>query len=726
MINTRTKKLLLALLPLIVIAISGCATYQQASKIDAEVGRIEQKLDAMLEKPKPVTKEEAAAIATKFAGLREITSVRQPRVISSHTQTFNVMGNDGKGDILIGIDPATGEVIKMVKQCPYPGRDAENVVISEKEAIRKSQGFLSKYGLQPISEGFVIEKPKLKMTWNKKHWEIVWRHYVGEVEVMSDFISFMVNAENGEIASYSKVRHDIRVSYQPKLSADTAIALARGILGKSTLEHYDPALEVLKTTLKILYPNNYFENFVYEWSDHQALAWIVQFGEDKEPAIDVWIDALSGELLGGEIYERPVPELWGIPDQTSDIISYPGWEPALDLMQYNTNHTFLGDANEADIVNSIANGDYFVLQTHGGTTVTSEYARIRHSGTTDAQRLTPDEIPNNNLRYALMSFCYSGRDGTGQDFKDVLVDRGADVFQGYVESMNPDHYERALLRYLAEGQYLNNAHWNADADVNPWFTIVFDYDAICYNRIKLAPLLVDVSAPSTAWRNATITTTVRNTEKARFTTATNVVAELQLPSGFTIISGANPQTAPALNWNHNWTAQWTVHAPWLTFGTRTFDVVVWSDNLGVEVDDFDNPYHKVDIHFGFFAVAVIEYLELVKWWELAVIRYEQFTEPRQIMSISENLERYKDEDDVQENPGPFLGNMTRMAELEFEFGNHFREPGRVVPSQYMEAVEAKMAYLTQLQREGFDDINEALTKISAMQMKINAAALKAF
>lgn len=715
----RITRFLLAFCILLTVVIStGYVTYQQDQKIDV-----------------PVTKETAAAIATMFAGLKEVIDVRQPRVIYSHTQTFNVMGNDGKGDILIGIDPSTGEVVKMVKQCPYPGIDTKDVVISGEQAVRKTQEFLSKRGLKRIPEGFLMEEPKLKTTWEKKHWEITWHHYVGDVQdvrILSDFIHLIVSAETGEIISYSKVHHDVEVPYQPKLSAKEGIEQARGVLGKGTLENYDPSMNVLKTTLQIVYPNNYFKDFVYHWSDRQALAWIVQFKEDEEPAIDVWIDALSGELLGGEIYERPVPELWGIPDQTSDITSYPGWEPALDIMQYDTSNTFLGDANETDIVNSIANGEYFILQTHGSTTATAEYARIRHSGSIDQQRLTPEEIPQNNLRYALVSCCYSARDGTGQDFKDVFIDLGSDVFHGYVESMDPDHYENELLRYLAEGQSLWNAHRNAVADVNPWFTIVIEYGPplYCYNQLRLAPLLVYVSATSPVWHTTTITATISNREDARHTTATNVMAELKLPSGFSIISGFNPQTTSALNWNNNWIVHWKVHAPFMTLGTRTFDVEVWSDNLGVEVDDFNNPYHKVDVKFKYsFVVVLNDYLELVKWWELAVLRYQQFPEPKHIMSISKDLDRYRTADDVQKDPSQFLRLMINMAKLEFGFSNHFVEPGKVIPEvirEYMEIVEGKMAYLKQLQEEGLRNVKKALTKLSAMQMRINAAALKAF
>lgn len=734
--DRRTKGLLVAILALLAIAIvvSGTANYQQGRMIGAEVRRIEQKLDSMLEEPAPVTEETAAAIATEFGDLKEVTGVAQPRVISQHTETFNVRGNDGQGDILIGVDPTTGEVIKMVLQCPYAGRDSEIEAISGEEAVKSAQEFLSKRGLPPVPEGFVVEEPRLRTTWTKKHWEVVWHHRVDEIAVLPDFLSFLVNAETGLVVSYSKVRHDIEVARQPRLTADEAIERARAALGKGTLEGYDPAMQVLKTTLKVLYPNNYFEDFVYHWSDRQALAWVVQFEEDEdEPAIDVWIDAFSGDLLGGEIYERPVPELWGVPNQTADITNI--WQPALDLMQYDTSgQTFLGDATEADVVNSIANGFIFILQTHGGTTATAEEAVISNLFTAshDARHLDPSEVPANDLRYALVSCCNSGHDGSGTDFKDAFIDQGADVFQGYVESINPDPYEMSLRRYLAEGDSLWNAHWNAVADVNPWFTIVIEYGQplYCYNLLRLAPLHVDVSASSAGWHTATIEAQVRNREDARHTTATNVMAQLQLPPGVAIVSGANPQTTSALNYNHNWTAQWTVVAPLFSFGTKTFDVLVWSDNLGVAVDDYDDPYHKVDASFAWSVTAVVKgYLQVVKWWELAQARYADFPQPEQIISLSGDLDRYQRAEDVQEDPEGFLRIVTDIAQLEVEFGNRLVESGEVTPEAakgYLEAVEAKTQYLRQLQETGLEDSTEVLTELSAMQMRINAAALSAF
>lgn len=729
------KKIFLSLSLVSALIITGCATKQQADSIGTEVKRIEQKLDAMQERMAPVTREEAAAIATRFAGFKTVESVRQRRVIDKHTETFSVMGNDGKGNILVGIAPSTGEVVKVVKQCPYPGRDSEKVVLSGDQSISNAKAFLAKRKLPPIPEGFVMQKPQLFTTWNKKHWRITWNRFIDEVEVATDFVTFFVNAENGDVVFYSKVNHDIKVEHLPKLDAEEAVEKARSFLGKGNLEPYSSDMKVLKTSLKILYPNHYFKDLTYHWSDRQALAWVVQFATEKVPEVDLWIDAHTGELLGGEIYERPIPELYGIPNQQTDVTHI--WEPAFDAMQYNTSHTTITDTTEATITGSISTGDYFVLHTHGGATATAEAARIRHAGSWDAQHLTPDEIPANNLRFALFSFCKSAHDGPGIDFKDRVIDQGADVFMGYVESINPDPYESALVGYLAEGQNLANAHWNAFADTAPWFTILIEYGPplFCYNQLRLAPLHVDVTAPHFALRNATITAMIRNRENARYSTATNVMAELKLPPGFTILAGGNPQVAPVLTWNGTWTAQWTVHAPLGTMGTRTFDVVVHSDNLGVEVDDYAQAtgpsplYHPEDIHFLFFHLPIIEYLDLVKWWELAETRFAEYLEPRKILSISKDLAHYKNADEVQKDSEPFLRNMMAITKLESAFGRHFMQKGAKASAdihRYMEAMETKRAYLEKLQDTGIGDAKEAVTNLSRMQIEINTLATKVF
>ncbi|MFC1633972.1 hypothetical protein ACFL5Z_03960 [Planctomycetota bacterium] len=553
----------------------------------------------------PITEDTASAIATEFAQFRKVNTVHHTRSVSRHTQAFDVLGYDGQGDILVGVDRSKGEVIRMVKQCPYPGRDSENVVISREQAVQEAENFLVTHGLPSIPKNFRIDSAKLVTTWRKKHWEIIWLHYENGVQVLPDFILFVVNPETGDVVSYSKVHHVGKITHIPKLSEGQAINLARAVLGKGKLAHYDPQMSVLKATLTILYPNNYFTDFTWHWTAHQTLSWVVQFEVNGESAIDIWIDAPSGDLLGGEIYERPVPELWGIPDQETDVTGI--WKPALEKMQFDTKNTFLGNANEKQVIDSIKNGEYFIFHSHGTTDTIAEFAKLsffdKGMGGTDEQRLTPDEIPNNNLRYALMSCCHSGDDGWGDDFKDVFIQKGADVFQGYEKQIQPDWYEDELLYYLAQGQSLWNAHWNAVAKAKPPFKIVIEYDPAisCFNKLRLAPLHVDASGPKTTnSATATIKVTVHNREDVRKTTATNVRAELKVPAGFMLIEGMNPQATASLSWDQKWACQWTVQKTDLQPGIGYFDVVVWSDNLGIAVD---NPYkmyrsHAVTVNFN--------------------------------------------------------------------------------------------------------------------------------
>lgn len=543
-----------------------------------------------------ITRREGVENARAFANLKVVISFTQPRVNSSHTEFLEVFGiSKEKKRILVGVDLATGEIVRIVKLCPETAIGTKKVILSREAIYDKIHEFLKEKNLLEIPDDYSLESARISSVGPWKQWELTWRHVVNDVKVAPDFIKFLLNPETGEVFTYSKVRHDVVVPTVPKIARSEAVDLARATLGTGTLKEFDPKMKLIEVKLHIVYPNYYFKRWFWEWTEQQALSWIVTFG-DPEAVIDVWVDARTGEILGGEIYENPIPELYGIPNQQGDITTI--WEPALDIMQYDTTHIWLTDVAETQVVNSIQNEFVFILQTHGAATATAERAIINHSGNFDQDNLTPDEVSTNDLRYALVSCCHSGDDGTGTDFKDVFITQGADVFQGYVGSINPDPYETQLVRYLAEGRTLANAHNLAVAATSPSFTIVFTYNVGCINRVRLAPLLVDVTAPSSAsWpRTFKVSARVTNREDARGTTASNVYAKLTVPPGFTITSGANPRSTGTLTHYSSWTATWTVRLNRSTSpGTYTFDVEVWSCNLGVEVDDFDNPYHKFDV-----------------------------------------------------------------------------------------------------------------------------------
>jgi len=550
---------------------------------------------------KPEVQDRLIKKAIEFAEIVGIKNVTYPRVTSSHTRFVNVLGVDKDNvQIMVGVDPTTSEVVKMVRLCPRKIKEAKEVKISKEQAKSKCLDFLKSKKLS-IPENYVLEEAKVVSLGPWKRWRFVWRHIENGVKVLSDFIMIEVNAsEEANIISYSKVHHRVLVDLTPKLKSSEAVNRARDLM-KGVRD-----LELVSSALSVVYPNNFFRKQVWEWSEKQALCWILKFYRDKHHVIEIWVDAVTGKIQGGVICHLHAPEVYGIdgPGEThmqSHLNNI--WSPYLDMMKFDVSSFNWTNANagftEATISGAISNGRYFIVEGHGDVTTTAEQITIAYQGTADARAFTPDEVPTNNLRFVLLDVCQSGEDGTGSDFKDTFISQGGDVFIGFDDYMCAWNYEERLLHYLAQGMPVANAHNLADADVSPWYTIVITYDVGCLNMVRLAPLLVTVTrSPSGnigTGGTLTVTASINNREDVDHTPATNVQASLVIPAGFTITSGANPQNAGTVNWNSPKTATWTVTVPTAP-GLYTLDVEVWSDNLGVEVDDPVDPYHKFEVN----------------------------------------------------------------------------------------------------------------------------------
>ncbi len=544
--------------------------------------------------------------AIRSAGMVKVEDVTYPRVVSSHTRFVNVLGVDRDGvQVVVGVEPEKNEVVKMVKLCPRKIKDARKATISQKQAQSKCLDFLKRKRLAMPDNDYVLEEAKIVSLGPWKRWRFVWRHFENDVRVLPDFVMMEVNAsEDADVISYSRVHHRVSIDLTPKLNRSEAANRARAFMkGISNLR-----LE--SSNLSVVYPNNFFREQVWEWSERQALCWILKFYRDEHHVVDIWIDAVTGAIQGGILCHLHAPEVFGIDDpgkpwMLTHMQSHLNnvWSPYLDMMKYDVTSFDWTNANagfsEATISNAISNGRYFIVEGHGDVTATAEKMIIAYQGTADAQAFTPDEVPANNLRFAFLDVCQSGEDGTGLDFKDTFISQGGDVFVGFDDYMCAWAYEESLLHHLAQGMALANAHDLAVADVSPWYTIVITYNVGCLNMVRLAPLWVTVTRlPSgnvAAGGTFTVTASITNREDVDHTAATNVQANLVLPAGFTITSGANPQNVGTANWNSPITATWTVTAPGVS-GLYTLDVEVSSDNLGVEVDDPDDPYHKFDVN----------------------------------------------------------------------------------------------------------------------------------
>jgi hypothetical protein len=242
-----------------------------------------------------------------------------------------------------------------------------------------------------------------------------------------------------------------------------------------------------------------------------------------------------------------------------------------------------------------------------------EYAVVIQDCYADQQTLDPTEVPSHSLRYALISCCESGYGTTGNHFKNTFVTKSTAsyfCFHGYkaagVNQVAPDSYEKILFHSLAYGNYLTSAH-----SVAKFFSgIKFDVVINCTPNylFRLAPLRIqifhdppgDIHWPT--FTPVTISVYAINYEEAGMTKATNVQAQLVVPSGFTIVQGNNPQTIGDVDPSSSGGASWQVGTPWAE-GTYTFDAIVWCDNLGVAVWDADNPYHKYDVNMVSLIVA---------------------------------------------------------------------------------------------------------------------------
>ncbi|UCH94910.1 MAG: hypothetical protein JSV88_32290 [Candidatus Aminicenantes bacterium] len=539
--------------------------------------------------------------AKVFAGIIEIANVTYPKVVSSHTRFVNIFGvNKDKVRVLLGVDPETTEVVKMVKLYPRKVKDAMEVKISKEQAQKKCLNFLKSKNLT-ISKNYAITEAKVVSLGPWKRWKFVWRHFENDVQILPDFIMMEVNAsEEANIISYSKVHHEVMVDLTPKLDSSKALDRAKEFLpGKE-------GLEIKTSRLSVVYPNHFFKKQVWEWSEKQALCWILEFHQDGRHVIDIWVDAVTGQIQGGYMCHLHVPEVFGIDrpiekHMQSHLENI--WFPYLGMMKYDVSSFDWTNAvpgfTETTISKAISTSRYFIVEGHGDVTDTAEKMIIAYGGAADARAFTPDEVPANNLGFVFLDVCQSGHDGTGPDFKDTFLSQGGDVFIGFDDYMCAWNYEERLLHYLAQGIHLADAHTMAVADVSPVYPIVITYNVSSLNKVRLAPIFVTVKrSPSgnISTRGIfTVSASLYNMEDVDHTAATNVKAKLVLPSKFKILSGANPQNVGTINWNSTKNATWTVKAPGVS-GLFTLDVEVWSDNLGVEVDDPDDPYHEFEVN----------------------------------------------------------------------------------------------------------------------------------
>ncbi len=312
-----------------------------------------------------------------------LTLITEVRVDSTHTDVYEIHAiNDEDRKILLGVDPESYEVVKEVRFCPrHDNHGLARQVHNANDAIDVCLTYLSSNSLaEPGDAGFsLIDEVTLQQQGPEWYYQIRYQHVVDEVPVSTDFMLFEVDPNHMVIRSYSKVYHDVTVSTEPNINMDTnnAEVLAREFLNNHTA--HDPCmLSVAGPDLEIVYPNHYFDSLAWQWTDQQALIWNVRFEEaGGDAVVDVWVDAHTGQIQGGQSYERPNVEKFATTNQHKDLNIWDNdwggrnWDH-FPRMQYNDTEHRLGynppPGTKANVINAISNGTNHVwmLQTHGG------------------------------------------------------------------------------------------------------------------------------------------------------------------------------------------------------------------------------------------------------------------------------------------------------------------------------------------------------------------------
>jgi hypothetical protein len=122
-----------------------------------------------------------------------------------------------------------------------------------------------------------------------------------------DYVLVDINAENGRVSTLYRFSGMYRPnSVEPLVSEGWAKAFAKPVIQEQTVFAYEQA----KPKLRFVRPNfRWEEGGPYAEADVVRLAWSVEVlslgsvdGSPGRPILTVWIDARTGEILGGESF----------------------------------------------------------------------------------------------------------------------------------------------------------------------------------------------------------------------------------------------------------------------------------------------------------------------------------------------------------------------------------------------------------------------------------------
>lgn len=200
-------------------------------------------------------------------------------------------GPDGK-DGQIWIDALDGKVkffcdLKRTEEAAA----AEKPLLSQEAALAKALGKARGLGFS-IPQSLPSE---VKLLREENQWFYKWPREMNGYRFHDDSVFIFVDATQGEIISYRNLQFSLDPpSFEVQIEKANALDLAQKIV-----TNFNGSLDPEKATLMIVNPNFRWTDTFVKFSTEARLAWVIPFVKPEGKG-EIWIDSLTGRLLGGE------------------------------------------------------------------------------------------------------------------------------------------------------------------------------------------------------------------------------------------------------------------------------------------------------------------------------------------------------------------------------------------------------------------------------------------
>ncbi len=212
------------------------------------------------------------------------------------TSYWRITWNVNDSSIQVEVDNYTGKVIYYHDFSRQISGDLENLNVSSDEALQKTFAFIEEKAVMGLVDSITVDAVYQGTEFfdSSKSWVVTWSHIVNDVLVRGDRIIVKVNPWSSTVRSFVYLWRDVTISTKPEITKEKAVDLARSYM----TEYLDRTLILQTISLQVVHPNFFWTNPAADVSQEQRLAW-VSTTSNEHRFIEFWIDAKTGELVGG-------------------------------------------------------------------------------------------------------------------------------------------------------------------------------------------------------------------------------------------------------------------------------------------------------------------------------------------------------------------------------------------------------------------------------------------